>query len=461
MATNELSSHVVTLDVDVRPSYRVGVRTETKTVIRPSRPIPFEFETQDFSGRRVKEKMAVLWVQKVGSTYRRKTLAKTDSFGTFSRPFLPYATDVGNFMFGGEHPDYENVTVQGQFSILGVDISPASYFFSGYPSETALIQNAFLVTFHGGSFINISVVFDDVDGVEIDTLLNRTEVNQTANVLSMSISITVISPMSGDVYFTLSTAQGVSASGSLYIDIRDRSPRFQATPSVVDVDVVRGGAASFETVNIRNVGSRKSDDISIVLPNQPVVHSVTGNALPGLRVDESTSITFAFAASLDMTLGSVYTGTVGFVSNGTFATLDYRVRVVSDIAASLTVITEDEATYFAEGSPKLAGVSVRVVSRSSGRTASGITGENGTIVFGNLTEDVYEVVAQKLEHKSYRQEILLVSPGVTVLAFLQTEVVSYTFSVVPVPILDKYVVEVETSFKTNGTLLTAISQSFL
>jgi ABC-type molybdate transport system substrate-binding protein len=131
----------------------------------------------------------------------------------------------------------------------------------------------------------------------------------------------------------------------------------------------------------------------------------------------------------------------------------YRVRVVSEIAASLTVITENEATYLAEGFRKLAGVSVHVVSRSSGRTASGITGDNGTIVFANLTEDLYEVVAQKLEHKSYRQEILLVNPGMTILAFLQTEAVSYTFSVVPVPILDKYVVEVKTSFRTNGTFV--------
>lgn len=34
------------------------------------------------------------------------------------------------------------------------------------------------------------------------------------------------------------------------------------------------------------------------------------------------------------------------------------------------------------------------------------------------------------------------------MAFLVAEVVSYTFTVLPVPILDSYIVEVETSFET-------------
>ena len=453
MATNELSSHEVQLYVNVKPSYRVVVKTETTKVIRPSGPLPFDFETQDMAGRRVKGKSAVLWVQKVGSSYRRKTVATTNNFGTVSRAYLPYANDAGTFVYGGEHPDYENVTIQGEFTILGVDVSPSSYYFAGYPDDAFAIPNAFVLTFHGGEFTNISAAFDEVDGIQVDAMFNRTVANPTANVVSILINITVSKPMRGELHFTVATDQGVSTSGFLHIDVRDRSPRFEVTPTVVDVAVARGGVAFFQNINIRNIGSRKSEAIDVVLPNQPIVRSVSGIALPALAVDESLSATLAFSSSSDMPLGMVFTGTVGFVSNDVFETVDYRVEVVSNVAASLTIISQNEATFFAEGAPNLAGVQVRVVSRSSGRTASGITSENGTIVFGNLTEGVYEVVAQNLEHKSYRREILLVSPGMTLLAFLQTEVVSYTFTVVPVPIVDKYIVDVTTTFKTNGTLL--------
>lgn len=76
------------------------------------------------------------------------------------------------------------------------------------------------------------------------------------------------------------------------------------------------------------------------------------------------------------------------------------------------------------------------------------SGPDGNVTFPDLVEDIYEISCQKLQHAPYRTTITLVSPGQTVVAFLAAEVVSYTFTVQPVPIVESYVIEIEATFQT-------------
>lgn len=93
-------------------------------------------------------------------------------------------------------------------------------------------------------------------------------------------------------------------------------------------------------------------------------------------------------------------------------------------AAELTVVTTNEATYFAEEKPNLADVSVRVRSLTVGTVYRGNSGPNGTIVFSDMYEDFYEITAQKARHSTYRKKIFLSAPSQTYEAFLQYEVSS-------------------------------------
>lgn len=108
---------------------------------------------------------------------------------------------------------------------------------------------------------------------------------------------------------------------------------------------------------------------------------------------------------------------------------------MSTVQASLTVITENEATYFATGNPNLADADVRVRSLTSGASFSLLSGPDGIVTFDDLVEDVYEITAQKLGHSQFSTTILLQAPGQTVQAFLKAQVVSYTFTVVEIPVV--------------------------
>jgi hypothetical protein len=452
LATNEFSSATADLYLNVSPAYYVKVRADAATVVRPAQELSFKIDTIEFEQDRVaKYKLGHMWVQKVGSASRRKVETTTNSFGTSLATYLPYSSDAGRFAYGGEHPAYANFTAQGEFSILAVDVSRSSYFFSGHPtSEAVLINDAFLFTFHGGTFTNISVAFDTVEDVQIGSSLNSTEANETASLLSMSLSILVMRPLQAQVSFTLNTNEGASTTASVFLDVRERRPVLRVWPELIDIAIPLDGAAVYQTFTLKNVGDRRSNEIQIIVPKHDIIRAVSDTTLPGLSANGVTSASFAFTAPTGSAVGSVFHGTVGFVANSTAVSLDVRATIVSTVSASLTVIAENEATYFDASTPHLVGASVRVRSLTVGTTFSNTTDGNGTTVFDGLVEDMYEITAQKLGHEAFRREIFLSAPGMTVQAFLQTQAVSYTFSVVPVPVFDKYHVEVKPSFTTNG-----------
>lgn len=62
---------------------------------------------------------------------------------------------------------------------------------------------------------------------------------------------------------------------------------------------------------------------------------------------------------------------------------------------------------------------------------------------------IFATVTQKLKHGHFQKTTYLTAPGQTVLAFMQYQDVSYTFTVVPVEVLDTYVIEVEATFETH------------
>lgn len=130
-ATNEMTRDIVTLELNVSPSYYVEVSTDALLLIRPAPALTFHFVTRHTVTKEpVGNKIAVMWVygNEESSSRIRKITVKTNSRGLFSASsFQPYSTDAGVFSYGGEHPTYSNTTTQGQFSIMGVDANKQYY----------------------------------------------------------------------------------------------------------------------------------------------------------------------------------------------------------------------------------------------------------------------------------------------------------------------------------------------
>ena len=162
---------------------------------------------------------------------------------------------------------------------------------------------------------------------------------------------------------------------------------------------MKGGVEHYKDVVLENIGSLASDLIQVVVPNQPVIRPVS-EYISGIAVDDTAVVSFRVKAPDDLAIGSVFTGTIGFVSASSApAYLDYRATIVSSIPANLTIITQNEATFLSEEKLNLDDVNVRVRSLLLGTTYNANSGPNGTVTIMDLVEGYYEIYAQKLEHR--------------------------------------------------------------
>ena len=453
-ATNELSrSDPVELTLHISPSYFVRVSTATVSYSRPSPAVYFDCFTVDMSSKGPIGGMpAVLWIleQGISEVHRRKVTVKTNSFGFFRCTYQPYSTDAGVFFYGGEHPLYSNLTVQGKIMIAGVDIIPNYYFFRGFPSESQSITDAFNLHFRGGSFTGINILFDQSSDLNIVPYLNSSTASSTSGSVTMSLNISSSTEFKGPVYFHLSTNEGLRfASSYVYMDVRYRAPKLVLSGSMIDVNA-ESGATKFYDVTLQNAGSLASNSIEIVFAIDGIIHPVS-EYLPALAVDESTSVSLKVLVPDESDIGTVFTGAISFISkNAEPAVLEYRVTSISSLFANLTIVTQNEATFFSDGQPNLDNVDVIVRSLTGGTIVyTGSSGMNGTIALIGIVEDFYEIIARKPRHKTFTRKIFLKSPGQTVKAFLSFESVSYTFYVIPIEVADKYKIIVESTFTTG------------
>ena len=452
-ATNELTrSYPSDLTFHVSPSYYVQVSSATVLYKRPSQVVYFDcFAVDMLTGSPVGGVLAVVWVQEQGMApvHRRKVTIKTNSFGTFRASYQPYSTDAGVFLFGGEHPMYTNLTVQGQIEIGGIDVIPNYFYFKGFPSELQSVSDAFHLHFRGGTFSGIKATFGQDSNFSIIPSLNVTTADPTSFSVALSLNISSLAVFQGPVYFNLSTNEGLQVSSSfVYMDVRYRAAKLVLTNQRIDVNVKMGTAMYYDVI-LQNVGSLACKSIEVIFDTYGVIHPVS-DYIPALEVDESAIVSLRVLIPFETNIGTVFTGVISFVSNNAeTAVLEYRVTSISSFSTNLTIVTQNEASFFSIGQPNLDDVDVTVTSLTGGATVfTGNSGMNGSITITGLVEDFYKVIARKPRHKTFTRNVVLKVPGQTVRAFLSFEPVSYTFYVVPIPVVDKYKIIVESTFTT-------------
>ncbi len=295
-ATNELSClDPFDMTLHISPSYYVRVSTAAVSYTRPCPVVYFVcFMVDMLTKGPVGGMLAVLWVQEQGMApvHRRKITFKTNSFGTFRCSYQPYSTDAGVFLYGGEHPVYSNLTVQGKVIITGIDIIPNYYYFRGFPSELQSITDAFHLHFRG-AFVSavsgISVTFDQSSDFRIKTSLNSSTANSISGSVAMSLNISSLTVLNGPVYFILSKNEGLRVVSSyVYMDVRYCAPKLVLSGQRIDVNA-ETGAAKFYNVTLQNFGSLASDSIEVIFATDGVICPVS-DYLPALAIDKSTSV---------------------------------------------------------------------------------------------------------------------------------------------------------------------------
>src|SRR5207247_320346 len=124
-------------------------------------------------------------------------------------------------------------------------------------------------------------------------------------------------------------------------------------------------------------------------------------------------------------------------------------QVGSDATGELLVTAEDEYTYYAEGSPRLAGAAVVVTDLVRARVVTNaVNAADGRLSLPGLPANYYRGAVTAEQHTPSEQ-VVYVPPGrqTNVLAFLSRQTVRYVFRVVPATVEERAHIRLETVFE--------------
>ena len=168
-----------------------------------------------------------------------------------------------------------------------------------------------------------------------------------------------------------------------------------------------------------------------------------------LSSGESAVLSILIQTPADQQLGEISTS-IAIISTQISTSIPIRLTVSSDVLMNLTVVVEDEFTYFASGRPLVDNAVIRLINYQRNiRITQTTEGDNGSTTFFSIHEDRYELFIEAPDHLTLSQIIVTSEDSPTLILFMQRQTVTYTWSVTPVEFQDTYVLTIEADFVTH------------
>ena len=431
-----------------RAAYGAWVQTPLTTALANT-PVPLSGRATNWFGAGVPSKLVNLHILTRGT--ERIISVLTDAGGNFATTWQPLPGEAGFYQIFATHPGVSSVPVQDEFRLVGMRAAPATASFTvvegATKSGSVTIENLSDLPLTGLAVALVSAPAGLTVTAELASGNSLAGVAKTALIYSVSPA----TPQAfGNVTLRVTSTEGASVDVSLAVSVEPLRPRLVATPGTLVAGMVRGRQRIVE-FKLANEGGIPTGPITVALPSAPWLSLATTNPLPPLAPGETNATTVALmlTPAVDQTLGA-YTGSLALNSSNASLTVPFNFRALSEAKGDLLITAVDELTYYAEGAPNLAGASVSVRDAVTGASvASGVTDANGQFFVAQLPEAYYELELTADKHTTYRGT-QLVQAGQTneVTAFLSRQTVTYTWTVEPIQIEDRYKITVETTFET-------------
>ena len=395
-----------------------------------------------------------------GAMRTLRTFTKRD--GSFSVAFYPTAMEYGTYTAGSRHPGLLHSLPQTKWGFLGMTSVPTTIFLTGEAVSQfeKTFHNATVVCNSGPgtlSRIIATPVLTNTRYINVQTVLLGSSSNtslESGEKVAMDIILTASRPVTGVFPIIIEAGEGTSLQVYVNVQIDPILPSFLISPPSVNNRIVRGTSRVFE-FNITNVGRTAASDVRSLLPNTNIISFVSFGSPQqsegGLDLDRGESAILSIFAQTPQSqqLGE-FKASVIVTSKEISASIPFTLIVSSDVLMNLTVIVEDEYTYFAAGQPLVNNAAITLVNYQRGiRLTQHTVEDNGTTTFVNIYEDRYEITVEAQDHLTLHQVIIASGDTPIITVFIQRQTVTYTWSVSPVTYQDTYVLVVEADFETN------------
>jgi hypothetical protein len=293
----------------------------------------------------------------------------------------------------------------------------------------------------------------------LPALFENLQVNIPSNLASSgqnTLTYTILAPNNSTVTqdnfnIRLISAEGVKAVLPVTINLDRIIPRLVASVDTLTSGMLRGDQ-TFVEFTVTNQGGAIANNIKVLLPNVPWLKLASPTTISTLGIGESAKISLLLTPNANLELVE-YTGNLLLDADGNEGdlSLPFNFRAVSNAVGTLRVNVEDEFTYYAEGSPKLANATVILRDYfTSAEIRRTITNQTGMVAWDNIPEGYYKLEVKAENHDSFSQNIQLDAGEIeTITSFLPRQAVRYIWTVVPTGINDEYKITITSVFEAD------------
>ena len=395
----------------------------------------------------------------------------TDDAGQFSYTFTPNTNESGIYKVMALHPDLTDRTVQGQFVISSIAVSPTTVNMQ-IPKNYEHTFKLSATAGKGTSAANLRVVFaaeDQPDGTFMEgvhvTLPNPVDVGSAQKVyLPIEVWADNTAPRSGRLVFKVKsdeTADDAWARVVVNLALVDAAPVLYYSPNYVETGLSQEEQVT-ETVKLENRGIAAMENIRLSLVNQdggdmPDWVALNASADQGdLAVGEKRNINISFFP--DAT-----------VSEGIYS---FYLRVAADNHATRNIGIYVSVTQSGLGDAifKVSDIYTGTPDANTGLPIQGLSGANIKLqnevveseVYYKTTDSLGEAFFEDLPTGNYKARIrannhqekivrIWIKPGVTTNqeVFLEYNMVTVDWEVNEVELQDSYDIVLTAVYETN------------
>ncbi len=460
---NQVAKDSITWSLYVKAGYNAFLDPVPQSVFVSATPVQLIGHVEYIEGNIVEDFLAGVVPVSIAVSSRDavrviKTFTKKD--GTFSETFYPAGTEYGAYVAGARHPSSSTVMQQTTWDILGMKAIPQVVQLrdSTVAEFKKTFYNATILLNDGPRALNgltATALLGSIRGLNVMLSLKGPSVLYPGHNAYIDIQIESSGAFDASFPIRVESTEGVTIFISVSLRIAQILPRLVVDPPSVNTRVVRGTFKTLE-FNVTNIGRIEAHEVRAVLPLTDLISLVSfGNPQQQtegeltLGSGESAILSVLVNVPSEQPLG-VISGDIVVSSIETVQRIRFNFLVSSNMLLNLTVVVEDEYTYFAEGQPLVGDAVVRLVNYHRGIRKTLTTAErNGTVTFIDIPEDRYELFVDAPGHIAVNRIIITSSETLEYTVFLARRAVTYTWSVVPTTFEETYIVTLEADFETH------------
>jgi hypothetical protein len=401
---------------------------------------------------------------KIGVTVKgfdRFFTVNTDQVGAFSYTFTPAANEAGRYSIWASHPDLADRSIQTQFSIIGLSVTPSvanvTILKGGYVDIPVMLQNL------GGSPLTVLKLIPTASsGITASVLNPGADTIAAGETRSVTFRTAAAGNSSDSGFATLaiSTNEGLNGEVAANISMVSPIPLITTTPSYIDTGLMRG-SQRIESFTIANTGyntlmNPRIEGPSLTWLSLAIDKNIGecldgGCATRGIRAGQSKAVGIVINPADTIAQGVYNDRLVIYADNHIPYTYNIQVTVTSSAIGNVRFRLVDQLMDRDGAYPPIAGGAITLQNQSLPELLFTLTtAADGTVSLTDIPEGRYSYNVSVTGHKPYSDSFVII-PGVwtTVPVALEVNLVQVEWSVTPTTIQDQYQVTINQTFETN------------